>query len=175
MLEHDIQKEFGIFRSLCQDPQTQSWRKMCGYLDRWEYDWEMREFQELFLPYLRDQLDHWPDDVRRFAPHHWVEHALVGRDVPQFEFCTALQFVSQVVDPRAMKNLVGQGHLGAVTYVDLIAPRLDDQRFVREIFAHPKAMPNLKEIRAPQRHIKHYPPELKKKATARGITFSFPD
>lgn len=172
MSKHDVQKEFGIFRSLCQDPDAWSWKKLCGYLDRWEYDWEQDVFQEMLLPYLRDQLGRWPAELPRFAQHHWVEYGLKGRDVPQLEFCTAMQFVSQELDPRRIRKLLKSEHLRSITFLDLCAAHID-REFTAAIAAT-STLPNLEQIQVPARHFHKYPSELISKIEARGITFTHP-
>ena len=173
MLEHDIQNEFGIFRSMCQNPDPWSWKKMCGYLDRWEFDWDNHDFQELILPYLRDQLAHWPDDLPRFAQHHWLEYALVGREVHSLEFCTAMQFVSQDVTPVHIRHLLDQPNLDSMTFLDLTAAKID-REFVEQLVKKPKVMPKLATVKVPGRHLHKYPAALKQKATARGIELVAP-
>ena len=125
----ELAREFGTLRSLSHDPDAWNWRLLCGFLDRWARHWEDPFMQEQVLPYLRHQLDAWPEDLHRFAPHLWVQYTLEGQELPQLQMATALQFVSQKVTEQGVINLFTSPHLGRITYMDLRAVRPDDEFF----------------------------------------------
>lgn len=106
----DLNKTFGIIRSLLDTPHVNNWKLLCGYLDRYESTWNEPIVQERLLHYVRARLKLWPADLPRYAQHLWVTRALRGEEVPQMEFATAMQFVSQEAHEEAM-TLLFSNHL----------------------------------------------------------------
>lgn len=115
----DINKTFGIIRSLLDQPGVNQWKMLCGYLDRYEPHWSNPLLQERLLHYVRTRLASWPKDLPRYAQHLWVARVLRGEEVPQLEFATAMQFVSQSADEHAMTLLFSNHLLFNIHTLDL--------------------------------------------------------
>lgn len=69
---------FGELRSLLQRaPSARHWVELCEHLDRFD---EVTATEEV-LPYVKDHLGRWPDDLR-VAPRRWLEQAMEGHYTP---------------------------------------------------------------------------------------------
>ncbi len=134
--QHDFNKTFGIMRSLLMSPSTQNWKKLCGYLDRYEPHWHEPMIQQREVHYVRTQLEAWPEEMPRYAQHLWLTHALKGKDVPQLEFATAIQLVSQDADADDITMLFNHPGLGNMRHIDLRAAVMD-YASVKALIEHP--------------------------------------
>lgn len=111
-------QDFGTLRSLIQSPGTQSWRRICGLLDRYWLQWETPFVREQLVPYVEAHMDHWPRELLRYAQHSWVHDAMCGRDVPQLQYATAMHFVSQDPSKGRLGALSRSPYLGRMRRVD---------------------------------------------------------
>ena len=115
----DLNNTFGIIRSLLDTPGVNQWKLLCGYLDRYESTWSDPIIQERLIHYVRARLKTWPGSIPRYAQHLWVTRALRGKEIPQLEFATAMQFVSQDADEEAMTILFNNHLLFNMHTLDL--------------------------------------------------------
>lgn len=164
----DLAREFGICRSLSHAPSVWNWRKLCGHLDRWATCWHEPFVQEQVLPYLRDRLDHWPEDVPRYAQHLWLHKTFMGQDVPQLEFATALQFVSQEVTPSRLARLFDSPFLSRVTDIDVRALPIDDELFFAIVNAQSLERLERVTVKA-SNYVRRVSPWLRRDLESRGV------
>lgn len=136
MHRDEMNKTFGIMRSLLMSPSTQAWKRLCGYLDRYAPYWHEPMIQEREVHYVRTQLGTWPKEVSRYAQHLWITRALKGKDVPQLEFATAIQLISQEAGEHEIEMLFNQPGLGNMTHIDLRAATVGYES-VLAIIEHP--------------------------------------
>ena len=123
----DFRQDFGVLRSLSHAPSINSWRRICGMVDRWMQRASEPRVDEQMVPYLMGQFRRWPTDLLRFAPHMWLHDAMGGASRPQLQFATAMHFVSQETSLDRLIELFSQPSTAHMRVVDLRALRVQEE------------------------------------------------
>ncbi|MEM1348399.1 MAG: hypothetical protein AAGI01_07595 [Myxococcota bacterium] len=145
----NIEKDFGTYRSVLQHPGIRSWKRLCGMLDRCEGRWEAPFVRDVLVPYVKGALHAWPEDLRRYALHSWVERAMDGKEMMQLTFANAIHLVGHVLDPddrrraERLERLFGSRHLDNLRHVELDSKPIDEGTLV-----HLVGSPYVRELRA---------------------------
>lgn len=113
---HD--QRFGELRSLLQQtPDEASWAELCAHLAAWTFD---EHFHEAVLPYVREELERWPEHLK-IAPRSWAKPLLsvVRKPAPLLSLVTALDLTQGRIGDRTLSYLLRGPEIEHLTLLDL--------------------------------------------------------
>ncbi len=164
-----IEIQFGQLRSLVLSPSFSNWRMLCGVLDRYEDQWGRGEMAESVLPYLRHHIERWPTSVRRYATHTWLHRAMLGREVKQLEFATAIHFVGHQTTTKGLELLFQATNLERVTHVDMRKAEVCDASVLRTLLDNP-VIARLESLTLRSATLRRLPQSIRHELASRELT-----
>ena len=123
MSEHD----FGSLRSLLARPSVPSWHAALRRMASWP---DGREFEQVVMPYARETLGRWPEEIVRWAPALVIKR-MDREDIARVQGATLIQGIdlSDKVGAHALDAMAQRGWLGAhLTHLKLSEIALGERR-----------------------------------------------